>query len=256
MLEKLSDIPQGLDGVRAVGRLSKEDYEKVLEPLLGEARQVGRRVRFLYELGPDFEGFTAGAAWEDAKVGLQYLRLFEACAIVTDLDWIRDATKVAGFMMPCPVRVFGNKERDKAIEWLRSLPEGAAVTHRLMANAGVMVVELTKPLRAQDFDAMALTADAWIEAHGTLQGLVMHAREFPGWENVGSFLRHVQFVRNHHRKIERIALAVDGRLATLAPHLGEHFVHAEVRGFGYGELDAAIAWASGSASGNEPPRTV
>lgn len=254
MLEKLMDIPRELDGVRAVGRLSREDYEKVLEPLLGGARQTGRRVRFLYQLGPEFEGFSAGAAWEDAKVGLQYLRLFEACAIVTDLAWIRDATKFAGFMMPCPVRVFANEERDKAIEWLRSLPEVAAVTHRLVANAGVMVVEVTKPLRAQDFDALALTADAWIEAHGTLQGLVIHAREFPGWENLGSFFRHVRFVRDHHRNVERIALAVDGRLATLAPHLGEHFIRAKVKGFGYGELDAAIAWASGSVSNKESPR--
>ena len=84
MLEKLRDMPSGIDGVRAVGRLSKEDYDEVMEPLLAGARRAGRRLRFLYQLGPEFQGFTAAAAWEDAKLGLLYMRLFEACAVVTD----------------------------------------------------------------------------------------------------------------------------------------------------------------------------
>ncbi len=255
MLERLNDIPRGIDGLKAVGKLSTEDYEQVMTPLLEAARREGRRVRFLYQLGPDFEGFTAGAAWEDAKVGLHYMRLFDACAVVTDLGWIQEATKLVRFMMPCPVRAFGNQERDKAIEWLRSLPQGAAVTQRLLPDAGVIVVEVKQALRAQDFDALALAADTWIEAHGNLQGLVIRAREFPGWENLGSFLRHVRFVRDHHRKVERIALAVDSKLATLAPRIGEHFIHAEVKSFGYDELDAAIAWASGVARRTESSPT-
>lgn len=36
--------------------------------------------------------------------------------IVTDVAWVRDATQLAGFMMPCPVRVFANRERGAAIE--------------------------------------------------------------------------------------------------------------------------------------------
>jgi hypothetical protein len=195
----------------------------------------------------DFDGFTAGAAWEDAKLGLHYMRLFEACAVVTDLAWVKDATRLGGFMMPCPVQVF-NQERDKAVSWLRSLP-GASLTHRLLPDLGVIVVEVKAALRARDFDALALTADTWIAVHGSLRGLVIHAREFPGWESLGAFLRHIRFVHDHHRKVGRIALAVDGKLAALAPQIGEHFVHAEVKNFGFGDLDAAVAWASGSGGG-------
>lgn len=249
MLEKLNDVPQGIVGLRAVGKLSKEEYESVLEPLLEEARREVRRIRFLYQLGPDFEGFTPGAAWEDAKLGLRYMRLFEACAIVTDIGWIREATRLARFMMPCPVQVFGNRERPKAIEWLQSVPESAAVAPLLLPDSGVIVVEVKQALRAQDFDALALTADTWIEAHGDLNGVVIHAREFPGWENLGSFLRHVRFVRDHHRKVKRIALAADSKLASLAPRIGEHFVQAEVKGFGYDELEAAVAWAAATTTG-------
>jgi hypothetical protein len=111
-----------------------------------------------------------------------------------------------------------------------------------------LVLEPEGPLRREDFDALALSVDPWIEVHGELRGVVVHARGFPGWENVGGFLRHLRFVRDHHRKIGRIALAAGGRLAEWAPRLAEHFVHAEVKAFGYDELDRAIAWAGGRES--------
>jgi SpoIIAA-like len=248
MLEILNDLPPGVDGIRAVGTISKEDYETVVAPLFDAARRDGRHVRFLYQCGPDFHGFTPGAAWEDVRIGLRSLRILDGCAVVSDIGWIREGTRVAAFMMPCPVQVFANADRVAAGAWLASLPEGAAVSTRLIPEAGVMVVEVKQPLRAQDFEAMTLTADTWIEAHGRLDGLVIHAREFPGWENIGAFVRHVRFVRDHHRRIGRIALAVDSRLAALAPRIAEVFVKAEVKEFAFGDLDGAIAWAGGKPS--------
>jgi hypothetical protein len=55
-------------------------------------------------------------------------------------------------------------------------------------------------------------------------------------------------LHDHHRKINRVALAVDSQLAELAPRAAEHFVHAEIRNFRYEELETAIAWAAGSTS--------
>ncbi|HTZ99406.1 MAG TPA: STAS/SEC14 domain-containing protein [Candidatus Aquilonibacter sp.] len=248
MIEKLTDLPTGVDGVKAVGKISREDYEQVMVPLFDEARRSGRRLRFLYQLGPEFEGFTPGAAWEDARIGLQSLRIFDGCAVVTDLGWIREMARFMGFFMPCPVRVFTNVERLQAIDWLAALPEGPAVSHRLIPESGVIVVEVKQALRAQDFDALSATADAWIESHGSLTGLVIHAREFPGWENLGGLLRHLRFVRNHHREVKRIAFAADSRLTNVAPVLGEVFTSAEVKSFTYDDLDIAIAWASKPAA--------
>ena len=245
MLEVLTNLPAGIQGLKAVGTVSKEDYERVVEPLFQDARAHGHRLRFLYEFGPEFTGFTAGGAWEDAKLGLRSMRLFDGCAVVTDTAWIRESARLFRFVMPCPVRIFATGDRAEAVQWLGSLPESAAMSHRLLPESGVIVVEVTQALRVQDFDALALTADTWIEAHGTITGLVIHAREFPGWENLGSALRHARFVRDHHRKIGRVALATDGRLASMAPQVAEHFVSADVRAFRYDALDQAIAWAGG-----------
>jgi hypothetical protein len=248
MLQQLSNVPEGIVAIEAVGKLTREDYKGVIEPLIEEARRGNRRIRFLSQIGQDFEGFTPGAAWEDLKLGLGSLRSLAACAVVTDREWIRDSTRIASFFLPCPVRVFASQDRDMAIEWLSSLPSEVGLSHRLLPDEGVLIIEPKQPLTAQDFDALALAVDPWIESHGDLQGVVIHAKAFPGWENLGSLIRHVQFVRDHHRKVKRIALAVDTKLAGLAPRVGEHFARAEVRRFNSDELDAAVSWAKGSPS--------
>jgi hypothetical protein len=243
MLERIDNLPSDVWGLRAKGRVSKDDYEHIVLPQLEEARREGRRIRFLYQIGPDFDGFTPGAAWEDFQVGLRYLRLFERCAVVTDIDWVRTATRAARPLMPCPVKVFDNGAFQQAVEWLTS-PIEPSLSYRLLPERGVLVVEPHGRLRAEDFDALDVAADSWIEsADGALRGLVVHAREFPGWENLGSFLRHVRFVRDHHRKIRRVALAVDSTVARIAPALVDHFVQAEVKQFSADDLEPAIVWA-------------
>ena len=246
MLERVQDVPPGIDAIRASGTITKEEYQEVVEPLLDAARRDNRRIRLLYQVSPDFQGISPSAVWEDTKVGLASLRLFEGCAVVTDFAWVRELTRLGGFLVSCPVKVFGNSEWDAAVEWLGALPEGPGVSHHLDPETGVLVVQVDRPLRVQDFDSLAMTADAWLARHSELHGLVVHARAFPGWQNFPSLLRHIRFVHDHHRKVERVALAADSALAELVPHLANHFVRAEVTSFGYQELDKAIAWAAGS----------
>ena len=149
MLERIASLPAGIDGVKAVGKVSQQDYQQVLEPLIDEARRADRRLRLVYQFGPDFESFTAGGAWEDASVGLRSLRLIEGLAIVSDMSWIRDSSRLLAFFMPGPVRHFGNPQFADAVTWLQSLPEPAGVSHRLLADSGVIVLEVKQALRAR-----------------------------------------------------------------------------------------------------------
>lgn len=243
MIDKLMDMPAGIDGFRASGVITREEYDAVVLPFIETAVRDGRRLRCLCEVGSDFRGLTPGAVWEDLKLGLRALRMIDGCAVVSDIGWIGQASRLASFVMPCPVRVYRQQDREQAIAWLTTLPQGPGISHRLDPELGVVVIKLAEPLRSQDFDALALTVDSWLAAHLELRGLVVHARAFPGWENATALMRHVRFVRDHHRKISRVALAADGALAGVAPRIGEHFVHAEVRRFSFDDLDAAVSWA-------------
>lgn len=243
MLSKIENVPAGIDTMQAIGKVSREDYEGFVVPLFDEAARGGRRVRVLCELGPEFTGVTPRGMWEDVKLGLRAWRIIDGCAIMTEFGWIREFTRLAAFFLPAPVRVFNLDDKAQAVDWLTSLPEGPGISHHMLTDSGVVVIEVAEPLRAQDFDALAVSVDSWLTSHDAVNGLVIHARAIPGWENLSGLVRHIRFVHDHHRKIGRVALAVDGRLAELGPRVAEHFVQAELRTFAYDDLDQAIEWA-------------
>jgi hypothetical protein len=251
MLEQIQGLPAEIWGVRAKGRVSKEDYDEVVVPALDRASQEGQRIRLLYELGPEFESFSPAAAWEDLRVGAHYQRLFDRCAVVTDHDWFTNATNAISAVAPCPTRVFKLANFAQAVEWLTA-PIATSLEHHLLPARGVLVIEPRDRLKPEDFDALQATADTWIDSNGALNGIVVHATEFPGWEDFSGFLRHLNFVRDHHQDVRRVALAVDGKFASLAQALGKHFISAEIKQFKPAQLNDAIAWAAGEA----PPQLV
>jgi hypothetical protein len=117
--------------------------------------------------------------------------------------------------------------------------------HELLTDRGVLVARPRGPLSKEDFSALAADADAYIEAHGALRGLVICAEKFPGWEDLDGVIAHFRFVRGHHRNIKRVAFVSDSDVLALLPRLASHFVSAEVRHFRAGNEEDAVAWASG-----------
>jgi hypothetical protein len=123
VLTLMPDLPAGVVGVEAHGEVTSDDYERVLVPAVEAARAESRdgKVRLLYVLGPQFPDYTAGAAWEDTKLGLGHLRSWERIALVGDADWLRRAVRGLGWLMPGEIKVFETKELDGAREWVTSL---------------------------------------------------------------------------------------------------------------------------------------
>ncbi len=114
--------------------------------------------------------------------------------------------------------------------------------HELRAEEGILIVRPEGRLSAEDFERVAADADAHIEAHGALNGLMIHARRFPGWEDLYAVMGHLKFVRHHHRKIRRVAVVSDSTILHYAPRIASHFVSAEIREFPFDAEDAALAW--------------
>ena len=244
MLKYIENLPPAILGLSAEGKVTGDEYDTLLIPLLEDKHRRGERVRFLYQFGPAFSGFTPGAAMEDCRVGLKYLRLFERCAVVTDTEWLRHATHLFGSLMPCPVRVFKNDQLNAAVEWLTSPDAGSNLHYELQDN-GILIVRPQGPLRREDFDTLAGVIDPWIEVHQHLRGLVISIQKFPGWENIGSLIHHIEFVKAHHKKIRRVAVAVDGTLPEIMSRVAAHFVEAEIKQFPFKKIDEAVEWVNG-----------
>jgi SpoIIAA-like len=118
MIEILSGFPDNVVACAAKGQVTKEDYERVLVPSVERALERNAKIRCYYELDAEFKGFDAGAAWEDAKIGLEHLTRWERVAVVTAVQWIRLATNAFRFLMPGQVRVFSPAESAQAKAWI------------------------------------------------------------------------------------------------------------------------------------------
>jgi hypothetical protein len=116
MIEKLDDLPAGVVGFRASGKLSASDYRDVVLPALESAFKTGE-VRFIIEM-TDFDGISGGALWQDLKVGVEHFRGWKRIAVVTDIEWITHAVHLFGWMTPGETKTFSLDEREEAIAWV------------------------------------------------------------------------------------------------------------------------------------------
>jgi len=117
MIRILDGFPENVLGVEAVGKVTDEDYETVLAPAVRGKLEAHGKLRFVYVLGDEFDGWTTGAMWEDAKLGVSGSRAWERIAIVTDKDWLGHMVRAFGWMIPGDVRVFDLRELDVATAW-------------------------------------------------------------------------------------------------------------------------------------------
>lgn len=97
-------------------------------------------------------------------------------------------------------------------------------------------------LNVQDFKITTDKIDAYIKTTGKLNGLLIHTEHFPGWQDFNSMTSHLRFIKDHHRKIKKLALVTDSFFGTLAETLASHFVSAKIKNFDYKQLEEAKEW--------------
>jgi hypothetical protein len=120
MVEKIEDVPAGVVGFRASGKLTSDDYREVLEPALREAAESGE-IRMLFVL-TDFKGLEPGAWIEDAKTGLGlgvgHHSAWKRSAVVTDVEWIRKAMRMFAWMVPGELLIKEPEQLEEARAWV------------------------------------------------------------------------------------------------------------------------------------------
>ena len=120
MITTYDDVPDAVVAFRASGEVTAADYESVLIPAVEEKLARHEKISLLYHLGPDFTGFTAGAMWDDSKIGFKHLAAWDRIALVSDVSWIRHMVRGMGFVIPAAIRVFDNDQLDEAMRWVSS----------------------------------------------------------------------------------------------------------------------------------------
>ena len=119
MIEQITKgMRENVVALAAHGKVSHQDYVMVVIPSVEEKVKTHAKVRLFFHLGEDFAGYTAEAIWDDTKIGIQHLTAFEKIAVVTNVVWVKEAVRVFGILVPCPVRVFPNEELSAAAAWV------------------------------------------------------------------------------------------------------------------------------------------
>ena len=118
MIEQMTDLPAGVLGFSARGKVTAADLENVVVPDIEAAFALNRKLRLIYHLGPQFSGFDPAAMWDDARLGFRHLSGWERIALVTDTSWLRVAAQAMGFAVPGAFRLFRNAELAEAKRWI------------------------------------------------------------------------------------------------------------------------------------------
>ena len=242
MIEVMTDLPDRVLGLKASGEVTADDYKTVLVPAIEEKLTKQKKVRLLYVIGDQFEGYTGGAAWEDAKVGMKHLTSFERIAVVTDVEWIEKMVRAFGFALPGEVRVFDDDGLEDARHWISEPPSQGHLSFELNEDKSVLILQPEGELEAADFERLSAEVDPYIEKAGKLNGLMIVAEHFPGWDDFSALSSHLRFVREHHAKIRRVAIVTNDRLVSAIPRIVTRFVDAEVRAFPMSGRDEALLW--------------
>jgi hypothetical protein len=116
----------------------------------------------------------------------------------------------------------------------------------LLADKGVLIVKPLGPLAEEDFAVIARDADDYIESHDGLNGLMICAEKFPGWKNAQGLWSHFKFVRDHHKKIKKVAFVCNSKIPELVINLAKYFVNPETKYFKYNEESSAMHWIGAS----------
>jgi len=116
------------------------------------------------------------------------------------------------------------------------------ITFEILKEEGIVVITPSGPLTEEDFQRLTGDVDAYIKEKGSIMGIIIHTKSFPGWENFSALIHHMKFVKDHHRKIRRVAAVTDSKFLKIVPDIAGHFVSAEVKHFDYADMETAKNW--------------
>ena len=119
MIEIMSETEGNLLIVKATEKLTTKDYEEVFIPKINQLIQEYRKVRVVVFLAENFSGWEIGAAWDDAKFGIQHRNDFEKMAVVGGSKWVKWATKISSYFMEGQVAIYDTSDFQSAVAWAK-----------------------------------------------------------------------------------------------------------------------------------------
>lgn len=111
-----------------------------------------------------------------------------------------------------------------------------------IVNTGNLIeVTIKNTLKADDVMVLSDKADKLIEGYGSIRVLI-NATDFNGWENADAAEKHFSFVKEHHTKVERLAIVTGHMWQHWIAALAKVFMHPDIKVFDKTQLNEAESW--------------
>jgi hypothetical protein len=118
MIQILEGTRADVASTKAMGKLTKEDYDQLL-PFLEQKLADHKKIRWYFEM-ENFEGWEPQAAWEDAKFDIKNATNLEKVSMVGGKQWEEALTKLMKPFTTAEVKYFTTAEKQEAIKWIES----------------------------------------------------------------------------------------------------------------------------------------
>ena len=126
MLQIMKDVPGNVVGVRALGKVTEEDYKQSLVPALENASKKSGEINLLMIFETDLGNFTYGAWMQDAKLSLKHFAKWNKIAIVSDQKIVERLAHVFNFISPAEAKGFPVSDIELAKLWVAAPKDDAA----------------------------------------------------------------------------------------------------------------------------------
>ena len=111
-------------------------------------------------------------------------------------------------------------------------------------SGNVLRIVAPRKLYAEDFHQITPDVDSFISQHGKIR-LLIDVSSFHGWNNATALLRHIRFVKDHHQKVEQIAVVGARNWQHWVIGVVRLIVHPEVRAYDKSQQSEALRWIVG-----------
>jgi hypothetical protein len=110
-------------------------------------------------------------------------------------------------------------------------------------ESNLIEATISDTIGTEDIKKLEAITDRKIREHGNIR-IFANAAEFKGWEDISSIQEHIVFVKEHHNKIEKIALIIGRVWQQWLADIVSIFVHPQVKIFYNNEQNEAKFWVN------------
>jgi len=113
------DAPENVVAFRALGEVTKDDYQNIMAPAVEKLVERINEINFLFLIDTELENFTAAAWMQDAMIGLKNLGKWNRAAIVTDSERAITFTNGFSYIVPGEFRGYKKEAYQEAMNWVQ-----------------------------------------------------------------------------------------------------------------------------------------